>query len=62
MNVSEIIKEYLKKNGYDGLCNDDNECECEPDDLAPCGWLEDKCKPGKRVYSDGQARKNWNIR
>jgi hypothetical protein len=34
MTVREIIKEYLDKNGFDGLCNDD--CGCGTDDLAPC--------------------------
>lgn len=32
----EIVIEYLKKHGYDGLCDPDNECGCTLDDLEPC--------------------------
>jgi len=64
MNVSEIIKEYLKKNGYDGLCDHYNECGCELDDLAPCGGLEYNCEPGHKFYCEetGKPSKDWNIR
>ena len=34
MTVIEIIKHYLKANGYDGLAG--NGCGCGLDDLAPC--------------------------
>ena len=42
--VREIVQEWLRTNGYDGLC--DVECGCEIDDLMPC--LEDcgHCVPG----------------
>lgn len=33
-NVKEIVKAYLKKKGFDGLCHDD--CGCENSDLMPC--------------------------
>jgi len=36
MTVKEIVLEYLKANGYGGLCNDDD-CGCHDDDLMPCG-------------------------
>ena len=45
MNGKEIIKEYLIKNGFDGLYADD--CGCFIDDLMPCSseyCLE--CEPG----------------
>ena len=35
--VEEIIVEYLKKNGYDGLAGD--ECGCGIDDIEPCGAM-----------------------
>ncbi len=38
LTVLEIIKDYLKKNGYDGLCGE--ECGCGIDDLAPCGQAD----------------------
>jgi hypothetical protein len=34
MTVKEIVKEYLEKNGYDGLCGGD--CGCGLDDFMPC--------------------------
>ena len=36
MNVRNIVFDYLKQNGYDGLCTDD--CGCGLDDLQPCGY------------------------
>lgn len=36
MNVKKIITEYLKANGYDGLCNPDLPCGCGLDNLFPC--------------------------
>ena len=48
MTVKEIIKEYLEKNGYDGLCREG--CGCGLEDFMPCGMfaLENTvvgCKP-----------------
>ena len=44
MKCKEIIKDYLKEHGFDGLFNRDGECGCEGD--APCdsGELPD-CEP-----------------
>ena len=36
MNVYDMIREYLERNGYNGLVSDDGECGCVLDDLAPC--------------------------
>lgn len=33
-NIREIVNEWLKVNGYEGLAGDD--CGCEVDDLMPC--------------------------
>lgn len=35
MQVTEIVKDWLKSHGYDGLYTD--ECGCRIEDLAPCG-------------------------
>ena len=45
MTVQQIVEEYLKKNGFDGLCG--CECGCEIEDLIPCdkSWCSD-CVPG----------------
>ena len=36
MNIQDIIEDYLKKNGFDGLYRED-ECACKIGDLFPCG-------------------------
>jgi len=43
MNTLDIVKKYLKDNGYHGLAGD--ECGCRIDDLRPCDCLCD-CEPG----------------
>lgn len=48
MTVREIVKEYLEKNGYDGLYNEDEDgCGCELDDFMHCSGEKDiqKCIP-----------------
>ena len=37
MEVYEILSEYLVKNGYDGLYNDDTSCGCDLSDFCYCG-------------------------
>jgi len=36
MNVEQIVKQWLKDNGYDGLCEPIISCGCRSDDLFPC--------------------------
>ena len=41
ITVGEIVRLYLEKNGFDGLCCDtfhhfDEPCGCSIDDLCPC--------------------------
>jgi len=45
MTVKEIVEEWLKEHGYDGLCNPDAECGCALDDLIPCEGACDLCQP-----------------
>lgn len=42
MNVKDIVRAYLKDNGYDGLCGDF--CGCGIDDLM-CGCDPNFCEP-----------------
>jgi len=48
-NVKNIIKEYLIKNNYDGLCFS-GECGCRLDDLMPCETDCTACESG--VFGD----------
>ena len=46
----EGVREYLKKNGYDGLYNIWGGCACDLRDLFCCGaYDKEECKPGIRV-------------
>ena len=48
MTVKEIVIEYLKANGYDGLWSDyPDHCGCGFDNLMPCDESRmEKCQPG----------------
>jgi len=41
-NIATIVAEWLRANGYDGLCIP-GECGCEIDDLMPCGSPNECC-------------------
>lgn len=53
MNTRQIIQQYLRANGFDGLAADG--CGCGIDDLAPCGGDITDCKPAKRFDCDGSC-------
>lgn len=57
MTVKEIVIEYLKKNGYDGLYNDD--CGCALDDLIPCCDNIETCMAGVKGKN---GEEDWIIR
>ncbi len=46
MTVAQIVKKYLKENGFTGLYSDG--CGCIIDGLAPCGTVDADCKAGYR--------------
>lgn len=48
MNVHDIILAHLAEIGADGLANEDEECGCDKDDLAPCGEVCMDCVPAHR--------------
>jgi len=45
--VKGIVQEYLDKNGYSGLCNED--CGCLRDDLFCCMEQDATCVPGHKA-------------
>lgn len=47
-SVRDIVAEYLKEKGYDGLYNDSN-CACEISDLIPCGNGCEDCEAGYKI-------------
>lgn len=44
MTICEILKKWLKENGYDGLYWDG--CGCAIGDLMPCGEPNEDCSAG----------------
>ena len=54
MNIRQIIEQWLRANGCDGLTTVD--CGCEVDDLMPCdGECIANCKAGYKVSCPGEA-------
>ena len=56
--VKEIVACWLKDNGYDGLYNNDGDCACTIDDLAPCGELSQDCYAGYKIDCASCAKKD----
>ena len=53
MTVKEIVKDYLEKNGYDGLCSEN--CGCGLDDFMPCEDCDtETCKPSYKHICNGR--------
>lgn len=44
--VFDMIEKYLKNNEMDGLYNNDYECACDINDLAPCYEIKLNCVAG----------------
>jgi len=42
MTIKEIVADWLKEHGCDGLCSREP-CGCSQDDLLSCGSLYDDC-------------------
>lgn len=54
ITVLDILDQYLRANGYDGLVNPDVECGCRIGDLQPCVSDFADCEPAyRRAHRDG---------
>lgn len=60
LTVNDMIKRFLKDNGYDGLFYD-GECGCELNDLVPCGADPSQCEPGYKVMNNMNDEYDFNI-
>ena len=49
MKVIDIVANYLRDNGFDGLVSRDGECGCGIEDLHPCEEEFADCEPGYKV-------------
>jgi len=69
LDTRVAVREWLERNGYDGLWNADIPCGCLNKDLMPCGDNPEDCEPGHRTEvsadelcgCDGQGSKHWHI-
>lgn len=62
VNVEIILMNWLTTNRYDGLFNDDADCACERNDLAPCENIQLGCRPGyKAPCPDDCGEHDWHI-
>lgn len=52
INYVEIVREWLIRNGYDGLFTPEHDCGCTVDHLAHCGECPWGCEAGFR-HPDG---------
>jgi len=59
--VYEIVELWLKENGYDGLCDSDEECGCLAGDLAPCCHLGEHCVAGHSIPSN-DPHTDWIVK
>jgi len=53
MNVHQIVEKYLADNGYDGLCNPEQECGCHMSNLFLCDSDPSQCQPGYEAVVEG---------
>lgn len=69
LTAKKMLKDYLTRNGYDGLVNEDVPCGCLVNDLAPCdgnvsacvaGWKED-VPASVRCGCEGAGTDHWHV-
>lgn len=61
MDREEMLSNWLKEHGYDGLYNVSEGCGCDYNDLAPCGCPApiEACRPGYRVDCTPDCDHGW---
>ena len=47
--VRDVMLDYLKREGYDGLCNERCQCWCDIEAITLCKCIELECRPGVLV-------------
>lgn len=52
--AKEVLIKYLKRNGYDGLCNPEAKCGCSLNNLVACSSSCEECRPGYGNYHKGE--------
>jgi hypothetical protein len=60
MELKDIVRDYLIKNGFDGLFNQDNECGCLRDELMVCDEPSPFCAPGYKRKPRKDEDPDWD--
>jgi hypothetical protein len=60
MEIGDIIKKYLKDNGFSGLYSPAADCGCDMEDLFACGEDCTGCEPGYKI-EDPTGEHNYLI-
>lgn len=61
LNCEQIVEQYLRRHGYDGLACEEQACCCSLGGLMPCNCCDlTGCLPGHIVMPDG-ADDAWRI-
>lgn len=60
MTVEDIVRDYLERNGYDGLC-DPGECSCGLGSLMHCDSPNQDCVAGHKVPCECSEDCGWHI-
>ena len=60
VTVLSIVEAYLRAHGYDGLYYE-GDCGCLLDDLAPCGEMDQRCRPGVRQPCSCEWGCKWHV-
>jgi len=53
MTVEEIIKDHLKRHGYDGLLSRQRDCGCRTENLKFCENYPADCQSAYRILCSG---------
>lgn len=58
MNIHEMVREHLEKNGYEGLVDHNGFCGCGLDDFMPCDEAHTGCEAGYKVPCNPETCEN----
>jgi len=62
MNVRDIIKQYLRCHGFDGLVNTEVPCGCTLSDMCPCEGDGLECLPAYKHYDPRPGKEHmWGM-
>lgn len=62
MNIEKILVKFIEENKFDGLVNNDAECGCSKEDIAPCGQPSlTQCKAAYKMKDTSQQSGDFDV-